>query len=212
LWLQFSVKNGKIVIIMERLNDAQIRKSLLKRFSSQGLEAFEIMQELHVCGSQAIADVVTLRDESHCYEIKGATDKVTRIIGQGEHYNKAFRRITLVTTENHLEKALKLAPEWWGVMLARTTKCGKVLITQVRKDKINPEFDPEIALYTLWKDELLQLLANPLPKDKRRNCTDLSKMIAENNKKLEVSRKVAAILGYRHKMQIANDYKFVTYG
>ncbi|MBF6059020.1 sce7726 family protein [Thiomicrorhabdus heinhorstiae] len=196
---------------MEKLNDLKIRQALLHRFARQGLDDYEVMQELHVCSSHAIADVVTLRDESHCYEIKGETDKVTRILEQGYHYNKAFRRITLVTTENHLSKALEITPIFWGVMLARITQKGEVLITSVRKDKVNPEFDPEIALYTLWKDELLQLLDNPMPKDKRKNCVDLSKMIAENNKKLEVSRKVAATLGYRHKLKIANGYKYVAY-
>ncbi len=175
---------------MAKLNDEKIRQALLQRLIKQGLDKHEVIQELHVCSSQAIADIVTLRDESHCYEIKGETDKITRILKQGKHYNKAFRRITLVTTENHLSTALEIAPPFWGIMLARTTQKGEVLITGVRKDKVNPEFDPEIALYTLWKDELLQLLDNPMPKDKRKNFVDLSKMIAENNKKLEVSRKV----------------------
>ncbi|WEJ61668.1 sce7726 family protein [Thiomicrorhabdus lithotrophica] len=196
---------------MERLNDAVIRQYLIQRFESGGLEPFEIMQELHVCGSQAIADVVTLRDESHCYEIKGETDKVQRILAQGAHYNKAFRRITLVTTANHLNKALQLAPPWWGIMLAKQSKQCGVVITSVRKDKVNPEFDSIWALYTLWKDELLQLLENPMPKDKRRNMTDIATMIAENNKKLEVSKQVAVMLSYRHKLKMASDYKFVTY-
>ena len=196
---------------MKKLNDAVIRQTLIRHFESRGLEPFEIMQELHVCGSQAIADVVTLRDESHCYEIKGETDKVQRILAQGTHYNKAFRRITLVITENHLNKAQQLAPPWWGIMLAKQSKQCDVVITSVRKDKVNPEFDSIWALYTLWKDELLQLLDNPMPKDKRRNMTDIATMIAENNKKLDVSKQVAAILCYRHKLKMANDYKFVTY-
>lgn len=196
---------------MKTLNDQSIRQALVAKFEQSGLAAFEIMQELHVCGSLAIADVVTLRDETHCYEIKGETDKVTRILEQGEHYNKAFRRITLVTTQNHLEKALSLSNPWWGIMLAKLDSQGRVTITRVRKERVNPEFDPAIALYALWKDELLQLLESPKPKDMRRNRADLSTMIAENNKKLEISKRIAAILGYRHKLQMANDYKYVTY-
>lgn len=196
---------------MKTLNDQAIRQALIAKFEQSGLAAFEIMQELHVCGSSAIADVVTLREEAHCYEIKGETDKVARILEQGIHYNKAFRRITLVTTENHLAKAISIAPPYWGIMLARISSNGDVVLRQVRKDKINPEFEPSIALYALWKDELLQLIESPKPKDMRRNRADLSAMIAENNKKLEISKRIAAILGCRHKLQIANDYKYVTY-
>lgn len=196
---------------MKTLNDQTIRQALIAKFEQSGLAAFEIMQELHVCNSFAIADVVTLRDESHCYEIKGETDKVTRILEQGEHYNKAFRRITLVTTQNHLEKALALSNPWWGIMLAKLDSRGRITITRVRKEKVNPEFDPVFALCSLWKDELLQLIESPKPKDMRRNRFDLSTMIAEKNKKHEVSKRVTAILGYRHKLQMANDYKFVTY-
>jgi len=196
---------------MKILNDKTIRQALIAKFEQSGLEAFEIMQELHVCSSEAIADVVTLREEAHCYEIKGETDKVARILEQGVHYNKAFRRITLVTTENHLAKAISIAPPYWGIILARISSNGEVVLKQVRKDKVNPEFHAVSALFTLWKDEIISLLDNPLPRHKRSNYGDLAKMAAENKRSLEVSRNVAHTLCNRHRLLIANDYKFLTY-
>lgn len=114
---------------MKTLNDAQIRPALITHFQNKDYEPFEIMQELHVHRSRAIADVVTLKKESHCYEIKGDGDKVKRILEQGQFYEKSFRRITVVTTDKHLDKAVEIAPSFWGVMVARSSVKGELKST-----------------------------------------------------------------------------------
>src|SRR5881394_2591813 len=100
------------------LNDASIREALLRKLERQKRPPRAGLQELHVHNGKAIADVVTLHSEAHCYEIKGAADRIERIMVQGAYYNAAFRRITLVTTECNLKQALRLAPRFWGIMLA----------------------------------------------------------------------------------------------
>src|ERR1017187_12555 len=100
------------------LNDATIREALLSKFDRQKSRPRAVLQELHVHNGKAIADVVTLHSEAHCYEIKGATDRIGRITVQGVYYNAAFRRITLVTTECNLRRALRLVPLFWGIMVA----------------------------------------------------------------------------------------------
>jgi len=103
---------------MIELNDASIRKALLLKLERQRIRPRAVLQELHVHNGKAIADVVTLHSEAHCYEIKGATDRIERITAQGVYYNVAFRRITLVTTECNLRQALRLAPRFWGILVA----------------------------------------------------------------------------------------------
>src|SRR5260221_7203730 len=100
------------------LNDSSIRAALLRKLARQRVRPRAIIEELNVHNGRAIADVVTLHAEAHCYEIKGATDRIERITMQGTYYNAAFRRITLVTTECHLRRARKLAPWFWGIMVA----------------------------------------------------------------------------------------------
>src|SRR5271154_2323807 len=100
------------------LNDATIREALLRKLERQKSRPRAVLQELHVHNGKAIADVVTLHSEAHCYEIKGETDRIERITGQGVYYNAVFRRITLVTTECNLRQARKLAPKFWGIMVA----------------------------------------------------------------------------------------------
>src|SRR5437870_921989 len=122
---------------MMDLNDALIREALLRKLVRQNRRPRAVLEELHVYNGKAIADVVTLHSEAHCYEIKGATDRIERIAVQGTYYNAAFRRITLVTTECKLRRALKLAPSFWGVMVAIVHR-GTIRFRHVRAARRNP--------------------------------------------------------------------------
>ena len=92
------------------LNDKQIRPFLVNFLNSAVNKPQKVMEELSVCYGDAIADVVAVYNTLHCFEIKGETDTIQRIQHQGQFYNKSFLKITLVTTENHLNYALKSIP------------------------------------------------------------------------------------------------------
>jgi NOL1/NOP2/fmu family ribosome biogenesis protein len=159
--------------------------------------------------SRAIADVVTLKKESHCYEIKGDGDKIKRILEQGQFYEKSFRRITVVTTDKHLRKAVAIAPHFWGIMVARMNSHGELKIHTVRRAKINPNFECSMALQTLWKSEIIELLPLKSKSFQRKTRATLIEMVVENNKKLEISQQITAMLGTRHKRQISSNYEFL---
>ncbi len=130
------------------LNDARIREALLRRLARQKARPRAVLEELHVHNGNAIADVVTLHSEAHCYEIKGATDRVERIVAQGAYYNTAFRRITLVTTECKLQRAMDLAPLFWGIMVA-VEDTDTIRFRHFRAAQLNPHFERQSAAMTL---------------------------------------------------------------
>lgn len=139
-----------------------------------------ILQELRVHNGNAIADVVTVHTRAHCYEIKGDTDSVYRLLKQCQFYDLAFNKITLVTTDRQLNKALRLAPAYWGIV--RCSRHGDQLsFSYVRRAKSNPLFDKKTALLTLWKSELVDV-ALPLSAQKieKLNRSQLSELIATN--------------------------------
>ena len=103
---------------MSQLNDVSIRKSLILKLKNQAVRPKAIIEELRVHNGKAIADVVALYAEAHCFEIKGDGDKIERMLKQGKYYNLSFRKITVITTLKHLKKALSLAPTYWGIMIA----------------------------------------------------------------------------------------------
>jgi len=112
-----------------------------------------VIEELTIDNGNAIADVVACYREMHCYEIKGQTDNVRRVLAQSEFYSQSFPKLTLVTTENHIKWAATHAPKHWGLILAKEQE-GRVLLTYVRKAGKNLNFSKQRALLMLWKAEL----------------------------------------------------------
>jgi hypothetical protein len=173
------------------LNDARIREALLRKLARQKARPRAVLEELHVLNGNAIADVVTLHNEAHCYEIKGETDRIERITVQGVYYNAAFRRITLVTTECNLRRALELAPLFWGIMVAIGDD-EAVRFRHYRAARLNPNFEKQSAAMTLWKSEMLELISEPGAERKPRRL--LAQLIAETRRELELSVNICDLL------------------
>ena len=176
---------------MINLNDATIREALLLKVVRQKSRPRAVLQELHVYNGKAIADIVTLHSEAHCYEIKGATDRIERILDQAVYYNVAFRRISLVTTECKLQRARKLAPKFWGIMVA-IADGETVRFRHVRAARLNPHFEKHSAALTLWKSEMLELLSEPGAERKPRKL--LAELIAETRRELSLSMSICDLL------------------
>jgi hypothetical protein len=185
-------------VVATPLNDARIREALLRKLAKQKARPRAVLEELHVHNGRAIADVVTLHAEAHCYEIKGATDRIERIVAQGSYYNSAFRRITLVTTECNLKRARKLAPRVWGIIVA--VDDGEVRFRHVRAARLNPNFEKQSAAMTLWKSEMLELVSDEAAERKPRRL--LAELIAETRRELELSMSICELLlGRRERAQ-----------
>jgi len=163
-----------------QLNDPVIRKKLKSYLNSLPVKPRTIVDELHVHRGNAIADVVAVYKEPHCFEIKGETDSIYRLQSQGKFYDLVFKKITLVTTQNHLKKALESTPQHWGIIIAFLDK-EKVKFRHVRKTKSNPSFCKKLALLTLWKQEMLNVSSlNKIELPKKINKQELVLELANN--------------------------------
>jgi len=141
---------------MLKLTDKEIRHALISSLKRRANAPRATLEELHVCNGNAIADVVAVYKTMHCYEIKGETDSINRIVRQSEFYDQAFSLISLVTTKNHLKRALAICPRHWGILIASELSSGEVSLRHVRGAGRNPQYNPEIALLSLWRSELIQ--------------------------------------------------------
>ena len=179
------------------LNDKQIRPFLINYLCTATNKPQKVMQELSVCYGDAIADVVTADNFLHCYEIKGETDTIQRIQQQGKFYNKSFLKITLVTTENHLDYALKSAPGFWGIILVTTAE-NKTIFTTKRIAKKNPNFSGEEALHTLWKNELLAISKEKnIPIREKMSKRAISQVLAENLSNDFIAKSISNTIQHR---------------
>lgn len=177
-----------------KLNDSEIRQALSVYLNKKNINKDEIFEELHVCNGRAIADLVTLKEGMHCYEIKGDADRIERVLDQDIYYQKSFRRLSLVTTDRHLEKALKIAPSHWGIMVAKYNKFDDVIIRCIRRAKINHSFDKKSALLILRKNEMLDLLPIRNKKIEQNSRDVLASLLVSDKKNYQVSREIGDTL------------------
>ncbi|MGE8362441.1 sce7726 family protein [Pseudomonas sp.] len=138
------------------MRETEIKRALTSHLeASQACMASLFLEELELNGGEVRADLVDVH-EMHCYEIKSETDSLRRLIGQGSRYARVFDRITLVTAERHLKKALPLLPQWWGVMVVPEAEGGKFKL--IRAAKPNKRHESQVLATLLKRDEALSLL------------------------------------------------------
>ena len=184
---------------MTNLNDKELRSVLIKRLNALSVRPQAILEEVRVHNGSAIADVVSVHQRPHCYEIKGQTDSISRIVKQGSFYDKAFQRVTLVTTDNHLESTARLAPSHWGVIAATYDhRKGEPVLRYIRKATNSPLFDKQIALLTLWRSELISLCAAKEARLTKMNRLELSELIAKAHTANDISSRIGEKLIVRH--------------
>ena len=137
------------------MNDPQIREILSGYFA--GNKSPLKIHELGVIGGSVRADYTILNCDAFCgFEIKSAVDSLVRLPRQVDAYNDTFDMCSLVLDGDgdHLDKALLIIPEWWGVLIAH--KNG--LLTAHRAAKPNPSVSVYGRLWLLWKDEIQDIL------------------------------------------------------
>ncbi|NPE09789.1 MAG: sce7726 family protein [Asgard group archaeon] len=182
---------------MAPLDDKLIRTNLISKLKKQTIKPKAVIEELRVHNGNAIADVVALYKEAHCFEIKGDGDKIERAIKQGYYYNSSFRKITLVTTNKHLDKAIDVLSGFWGIIIAERKK-DEISLKYVRRARNNPCFDKSLALLTLWKSEMLNLIEHKFTGIRKNNRKLLAKLIAHSKKKEELSYNISTTLIARY--------------
>ena len=131
--------------------------------------------------------------ELHCYEIKGESDKISRLVTQAEYYDKAFRKVTLVTTENHITRAFLIAPPHWGVIVCNR-RGENFSLKSIRKARLSPNYCGITALLTLWRSEMLSIGEGALNKPEKLNRKDLALCIWQDQTDKDVQIKIGKAL------------------
>lgn len=141
------------------MNDYQIRTELRrlldKRFS--GDPETRILNELGLRHGAARIDIAVINGSLDGYEIKSDLDTLRRLPNQMRIYNSVLDRVTLVATPRHVDSAMLIIPEWWGVKLADASK-RNIHFSDVRMPGSNPAPDPIAIAKLLWRDEALGIL------------------------------------------------------
>ncbi|MDR5885968.1 sce7726 family protein [Vreelandella janggokensis] len=138
------------------MREAEIKTALSDYISNPSSSMTRlILEEVALEGGEVRADLVNATD-MHCYEIKSEADSLKRLVTQGARYGEVFEKITLVTADRHLEKALSVLPSWWGVMLVKES--GRKKFRHMRKAKKNNGQLSNAMVTLLKKEEAISML------------------------------------------------------
>lgn len=190
---------------MQKLTDKEIRKALIVQLGRRAKPPHATLEEVHVCNGNAIADVVAVYKTMHCYEIKGETDSINRIVRQSQFYDQAFPLITLVTTVNHLKRAELIVPKHWGIVVANLTPTDSVAFKHIRGATRNPSYLPEIALLSLWRSELINFPNFNNPSLEKMNRQKIAELIASSLPTKAINEVVGKALTARGSSTISLD-------
>ena len=188
----------KILFTMQKLKDKEIRQALIVNLGRRANPPRATLEEVHVCNGNAIADVVAVYKKMHCYEIKGETDSINRIVRQSEFYDQAFPLISLVTTANHLRRAETIVPKHWGIVLAISSHKAFVTFKHVRGAARNPSYLPEIALLSLWRSELISFPNSSNASLDKMNRQKIAALIASSARVSVINESVGQALAARN--------------
>ncbi len=143
----------------EPTKDLDIRRVLLsnlvRKYKNEPTTI--VIEELGLCQGEVRVDVAVVNGAIHGFEIKSDQDTLKRLNRQSEIYNRALDFVTLVVGTSHLNEALTIIPEWWGILEARRSDKG-IVLHKFRTNKRSPALDPEAIVQLIWRDEALQIL------------------------------------------------------
>lgn len=139
-------------------NDRVIREKLRVE-----LAGCTIIEELGLRHGTVRVDMVVVDEESrlmHGYELKSDLDTLQRLPEQMKVYNATLDRVTLVVGKKHLHEAIKLIPDWWGVMIAKIPNgSDEVSLMTLRYASDNPSNKDSFSIaQLLWRNEALTIL------------------------------------------------------
>lgn len=176
--------------------EAVVREAVREQALAQGDDPSEAIFEFWVPLSNERADVVVVERDMAGYEIKTERDTLRRLPRQAAAYGRLFDRCTIVTAERHLDAALGLVPEWWGV-ISYVNGHRPLTLREVRAAVPNGSIDPETLVRLLWREEVRAALASigsdPDPRSSRASMWQHLLDLIDLSRLGEIVR--AAILG-----------------
>lgn len=143
-----------------KTNDRLIRDVLIKELKKHHAKdsTVRIIEELGINHGTARIDIAVVNGVMHGYEIKSDLDTLARLPEQIIAYNAVFNKVTLVVGWSHLQEAINIIPDWWGITAAKTDNNGEVKLSLIRTSEPNHSQDCVSIAKLLWRDEALDIL------------------------------------------------------
>jgi hypothetical protein len=117
-----------------------------------------VLDELGVSHGACRLDIAVINGHIRGLEIKAEADSLVRLNRQVAAYGAVVDYATLIVSDRHLEAALPLLPEWWGVIVATAAATESIAFRRIRQERYNRDADPMTLAQLLWRSEAIDLL------------------------------------------------------
>jgi hypothetical protein len=140
------------------MRDIDVRKALAAKIEARFSDdpGTLIIHELGLRSGIARIDLAVVNGHLHGYEIKSESDTLARLPAQAEVYGSVLDLVTIVVGANHLESAMAIIPDWWGIIKAEP--CNPLRLTEIRAPRVNLNPNALDVVRLLWRDEALAFL------------------------------------------------------
>jgi hypothetical protein len=137
----------------------RVREALKRRLHTEHGDRSDtlVIEELGLRHGLARVNLAVVNGSLHGFEIKSGCDRLTRLPTQARVFSEVLDGVTLVLAERHVDGALQIVPEWWGLLTA-TCVVDQVVFSELRKAGTNPAPDQVALAKLLWRDEALAFL------------------------------------------------------
>lgn len=157
-----------------------VHKKLLKEQHSDPNTL--VIDEFNLSLGASRVDIAVINGIMHGYELKSKKDNLKRLPMQVSYYSDVMDKVTLVVDEDHIEKALGIIPEWWGVKLISQGVRGGIYLKNVRKPSFNESQNAKALVQLLWREECLLILdkINMIKGNRSKSRFELWPLISQN--------------------------------
>jgi hypothetical protein len=142
-------------------DDSAIRSALRKVLADSYAKDTEtrVIEELPLTCGRARVDIAVVNGVIHGYELKSDIDTLMRLPSQMKAYNHILDQVTLVVGKSHLYEAIRIVPDWWGIVIAKAVDTkSAVAFCNIREAGWNPTQDYAAIASLLWRSEALSIL------------------------------------------------------
>ncbi len=117
-----------------------------------------VIDELGLDHGASRIDIAVINGHIRGLEIKAEADTLERLPRQVAAYSEVVDKASLIVAPRHLDGAMAIIPDWWGIIVAdRGTRQG-VIFNRVRPERANRAVNPLVLARLLWRPEVQRIL------------------------------------------------------
>lgn len=137
------------------LRDSDVRQAAYRRLltHAQACPDTLVIDELGLDHGSCRIDIAVINGHIRGVEIKAEADTLERLPRQVAAYGEVVDKALLIVAPKHLEMAMTMVPDWWGVIVAERGATQGVRFRRVRPERANKAIDPLVLARLLWRPE-----------------------------------------------------------